>query len=56
MALLQIKPVYQQRVWGGQALQEQFGRTLPTGQPIGESWEIVDRPEVNRTESSGELR
>ena len=46
MALLQFKPVYQQRVWGGQALEEQFGRTLPPGEPIGESWEIVDRPEA----------
>ena len=46
MALLRFKPVYQQRVWGGQALKESLGRTIPPGEPIGESWEIVDRPEA----------
>jgi mannose-6-phosphate isomerase len=37
-------PVYQTRVWGGRALTPAFGRLLPEGQKIGESWEIVDRP------------
>lgn len=46
MALLQFKPVYQQRVWGGKALKESLGRKLPPDEPIGESWEIVDRPEA----------
>ena len=46
MALLRFKPVYQQRVWGGQALKESLGRTFPPDEPIGESWEIVDRPEA----------
>ena len=44
--VLQFQPLYQQRVWGGRRLQSYLGRELPQGQPIGESWEIVDRPEA----------
>ncbi|MDB6168114.1 MAG: mannose-6-phosphate isomerase type, partial [Verrucomicrobia bacterium] len=44
--LLRFEPLYQERVWGGRALESAFGRTLPASQPIGESWEIVDRPEA----------
>lgn len=41
---LTFAPLYQPRVWGGQKLSEVFGRPLPTDTPIGESWELVDRP------------
>jgi mannose-6-phosphate isomerase len=44
--LLRFHPLYQERVWGGRALESALGRSLPPGQPIGESWEIVDRPEA----------
>ena len=44
--LLRFKPIYQERVWGGRALESALGRSLPPGAPIGESWEIVDRPEA----------
>ncbi len=43
---LRFTPLYQERVWGGRALDAVFGRPLPAGRPIGESWEIVDRPEA----------
>jgi len=43
--LIKFKPVYQKRVWGGRALEEKLGRELPSHEPYGESWEIVDRPE-----------
>ena len=46
MPLLRFHPLYQTRVWGGRALAERLGRTLPGNEPIGESWEIVDRPEA----------
>lgn len=37
-----------ERVWGGRKLETVLGRSLPEeSQPIGESWEIVDRPEAN---------
>jgi mannose-6-phosphate isomerase len=46
MGILQFEGIYQERVWGGRALADSFGRTLPAGRVIGESWEIVDRPEA----------
>ncbi len=42
---LSFEPIYQERVWGGRRLESELGRILPRGQ-IGESWEIVDRPEA----------
>jgi mannose-6-phosphate isomerase len=44
--VLQFQPIYQERVWGGRRLETLLGRQLPPGPPIGESWEIVDRPEA----------
>jgi mannose-6-phosphate isomerase len=44
--LIVFDPIYQERVWGGDALASRLGRTLPTSKPVGESWEIVDRPEA----------
>ena len=46
MNIIQFKPIYQERVWGGRWLAEKFGRELPGENPIGESWEMVDRPEA----------
>jgi mannose-6-phosphate isomerase len=41
-----FKPIYQERIWGGRHLAEMFGRELPPEKKIGESWELVDRPEA----------
>lgn len=51
MALLDspiaFEPVYQERVWGGRALEAVYGRRLPEPDRLyGESWEMVDRPEA----------
>jgi len=46
MELICLKPIYQERVWGGRALETKLGRTLPDDKPYGEAWEIVDRPEA----------
>lgn len=48
-------PIYQPRVWGGRGLQAILGRMLPGEDPIGESWEIVDRPEAQSRLVTGEL-
>ena len=53
--LLRFEPLYQERVWGGRALEAAFGRVLPAGRPIGESWEIVDRPEAQSVVRAGHL-
>ena len=53
--LLRFDPLYQPRVWGGRALEALLGRNLPAGEPIGESWEIVDRPEAQSIVLGGPL-
>ncbi len=50
---LKFIPLYQERVWGGQALGEFLGRPVPAGPPVGESWEIVDRPEAQSHVAAG---
>ncbi|HUJ45211.1 MAG TPA: type I phosphomannose isomerase catalytic subunit [Opitutaceae bacterium] len=53
MEILRFAPIYQERVWGGRALAAAFGRVLPAGRTIGESWEIVDRPEAQAVACGG---
>jgi len=53
--LLRFQPIYQERVWGGRELIKAFSRELPAGGPIGESWEIVDRPEAQSRVLGGAL-
>ena len=48
-----FKPIFQERIWGGHHLKELFGRTVPEGKKIGESWELVDRPEACSDIESG---
>ncbi len=48
-----FRPIYQERVWGGRALEASLGRALPAAGPIGESWEIVDRPEAQSVVARG---
>ena len=48
-----FQPIYQDRVWGGRVLESAFKRTLPADRPIGESWEIVDRPEAQSIVRAG---
>jgi mannose-6-phosphate isomerase len=38
-----FEPRFKERVWGGRRLAEIYGKALPSGTPIGESWEISDR-------------
>ncbi len=41
---LTFKPILKERVWGGRRIAELYGKPLPPVVPIGESWEISDRP------------
>ncbi len=41
---LTFQPIFKERVWGGRALEKLYGKKLPANVPIGESWEISDRP------------
>ena len=56
MEPLTFKPLYQQRIWGGRQLERVYGRSLPDAhQPIGESWEIVDRAQEQSIVECGPL-
>ena len=45
---LTFHPIFKERVWGGRQLERLYRKKLPANAPIGESWEISDRPgEVN---------
>jgi mannose-6-phosphate isomerase len=52
---LKSVPVFKSRIWGGRRLEEVFGKPLPPGEKIGESWEIVDLPEGQSTIANGPL-
>lgn len=52
---LKFEPIYKQRIWGGQKLWEVFGKELPPGEKIGESWELADLPEDKSVIANGEL-
>jgi mannose-6-phosphate isomerase len=41
---LTFKPIFKERVWGGRNLERLYQKELPANVPIGESWEISDRP------------
>lgn len=41
---LTFRPIFKDRVWGGRELERLYGKKIPTDQPIGEAWEISDRP------------
>ena len=45
-----------ERIWGGRRLETLFGKVLPTGARIGESWEIVDRAEAQSVVRDGPWR
>ncbi len=52
---LKFKPIYKQRIWGGQKLREVFGKDLAPGEKIGESWELADLPNDKSEIANGEL-
>ena len=52
---LKFKPIYKQRIWGGQKLREFFNKDMPAGEKIGESWELADLPDDKSVIANGEL-
>jgi mannose-6-phosphate isomerase len=52
---LTFQPIFKERVWGGRRIGELFHKPLPPKVPIGESWEITDRPEGTSVVSNGSL-
>ena len=52
---LKFGPIYKERIWGGNKLREVFGREMPRGKRIGESWELADLPADKSKIVNGEL-
>jgi mannose-6-phosphate isomerase len=40
-----FQPIFKERIWGGRELERLYSKQLPPGNPVGESWEISDRPD-----------
>jgi mannose-6-phosphate isomerase len=55
-APLTFSPIFMERIWGGRRLETEFGKKLPPNKHIGESWEIVDRPEAQSVVCDSPLR
>jgi mannose-6-phosphate isomerase len=51
---LKFRPILKQRIWGGQKLRD-YGKQIPAGEKIGESWELADLPEDKSVISNGEF-
>jgi len=52
---LKFKPIFKQRIWGGQKLREVFDKDIPPFEKIGESWELADLPYDKSVIANGEL-
>jgi mannose-6-phosphate isomerase len=52
---LTFQPIFQERIWGGRNLETLYGKALPPGKVIGESWEISDRADANSVVANGPL-
>jgi mannose-6-phosphate isomerase len=52
---LTFQPVFKERIWGGRELKRLYGKKLPPAVPIGESWEISDRPGDTSVITNGPL-
>lgn len=55
-APLVFAPIFMERIWGGRHLKTLYDKPLPPGVCIGESWEIVDRPEAQSIVAAGPWR
>jgi mannose-6-phosphate isomerase len=52
---LTFQPIFKERIWGGRTLETLYQKHLPPTVPIGESWEISDRPGDESVIANGPL-
>ena len=52
---LKSRPIFKQRIWGGQKLREFFDKEISPSERIGESWELADLPDDKSEIVNGEL-
>jgi mannose-6-phosphate isomerase len=53
---LTFEPIFKERIWGGRNMETLYGKNLPAGLRVGESWEICDRPGDESVIARGPLR
>ena len=51
-----FEPLPMERIWGGRRFETLLGKSIPQGIPIGELWEMVDRPEAQSVVHNGPLK
>ena len=52
---LTFQPIFKERIWGGRNLETLYKKNLPPKVPVGESWEISDRPGDESVIANGPL-
>lgn len=50
---LKLKPIFKERIWGGQHLAQTFGYKLPVGAIIGEVWLLASHPHGSNVIENG---
>ena len=50
---LLLEPLMMERVWGGNRLEAMYGKKIPPGNTIGESWELSDRADAQSRVAAG---
>ncbi|MEO5804172.1 MAG: type I phosphomannose isomerase catalytic subunit [Verrucomicrobiota bacterium] len=50
-----FQPIFKERIWGGRNIERLYKKKLPAKIPIGESWEISDRPNDESVIANGPL-
>lgn len=50
-----FKPIFKERIWGGRELERLYRKPIPAAAPIGEAWEISDRPDDESIVINGAL-
>ena len=53
---LKCVPLFIEKIWGGRKIEKAFGKKLPAGKKIGESWEVADLKEGTSSIGNGELK
>ncbi|MCH9022838.1 MAG: class I mannose-6-phosphate isomerase [Planctomycetes bacterium] len=52
---IRFNPIFKERIWGSDRLSSVFGKDLPAGKLIGESWEFVDLADDSNIAANGPL-
>jgi len=53
---MKFTPIYQTRIWGGTQMSDVLKREVPAAEdPVGESWEVVDRDDENSVLENGAM-